>query len=89
MSDKVVGLLGRPVPIPKGEPVPEIVKMLEWALNEASNGNMTAVGLAYVIHDGTASPMRWAQFFAASGDGCLLENAVMTLFRAVGKWLDE
>lgn len=88
-GEKVVGLLGRPVPVPKGEPVPEIVEMLEWALNEARNGNMRAAGLAYAIHDLTSSPMAFARFFAAPGEGQLLENAVMVLFRWVGRWLDE
>jgi hypothetical protein len=89
MSGKVVGFLGQLVPVPDGEPVSEIVKMLEWALVEARNGNMRAVAIAYVIHDGTASPMTASQFYAVSGNGRYLENAVMMLVRAVGNWLDS
>lgn len=36
-----------------GQPVPEIVELLEQALASAKSGDMRAFALAYVIEDGT------------------------------------
>ena len=49
MTNKVVGILGNVAP---GEPVPTVVALLEKVLEQAKNGEITAVALATVQADG-------------------------------------
>jgi hypothetical protein len=75
--------------VPIGEPVPDIVEFLEGVLVEAKNGNIRAVSCAWVIADGTDSPMTQCGFKAEIGRGRYLESATAALKRSIGRWLDE
>lgn len=74
---------------PIGEPVADIVAFLEGVLAEARNGNIRAVSCAWVVDDGTQSPMTQCGFKAEIGRGRYLESATAALKRSIGRWLDE
>ena len=48
MSEKVVALPGYSIPTPQGEPVPEIVMVLEDLLQRANSGGMRAFAFSWV-----------------------------------------
>lgn len=58
MSDKkVVAFAGCTIPHVAGEPVPEIVELLETALEEARQGQLRGLAICKVIEDGTDAPI--------------------------------
>lgn len=89
MSEKVVGLRGRPLAFAIGEPVPLVVDLLEWALAEAKSGNMRAVAMVWVIDDKSPSPLVGNGFEVEDGRGRHLDSAVHELTRRVERWIDE
>lgn len=59
---KILGLNGKPVVPQPAQPVPEIVTMLEQALNEARSGELRSAGLVKVFgngSDGSVSVAWW------------------------------
>lgn len=87
---KIVSMQGTPLEMaPIGEAVPDIVAFLEGVLTEARNGNIRAVSCAWVIDDGTASPMTQCGFRAEIGRGRYLESATAAIMRSIGRWLDQ
>lgn len=88
-SENVIPMPGFSLPDPFGEPVPDIVAQLEWALAEAKSGNFRACAIAFVLDDGTQSPHTSYKMCISPGNGRYLENSINRLSRAMGRWLDD
>ena len=87
---KIVSMRGEPLEMSAiGVAVPDIVEFLEGVLAQARNGNIRAVSCAWVIDDGTQSPMTQCGFKAEIGRGRYLESASSALMREIGRWLDQ
>lgn len=54
---KVVSLHGGAVQTPYGEPVAEIIDLLEEALADARSGRVRAIGICYSLEDGDPQPL--------------------------------
>lgn len=53
MSENVIALPGFSIPTPKGEPVGEVVEILEELLALAQAGQLVGLTASYVLDDGT------------------------------------
>lgn len=69
MSDKVVALRGTI----QGEPVPDVVEMLEDLLRRAKDGHVRAIAYAVVNVDGTVGTA-WAKPDEGGSAGRSIEN---------------
>ena len=85
----VVTMPGLNDPAVPGEPVVEVVAVLEHYLERAQRGEVTAVGIATVISDGTPIPYTSTAFKRASGTVYILESAINRLKRTFDDYLDE
>lgn len=57
MTKNIVSLTGGPIPGQKA-PIPDVVEMLEWALQLARDGELNGLAIAYQFHDGTGGQGR-------------------------------
>lgn len=87
-SPKVVTLGGHKAYLP-GEPVKEIVDLLEKALEQARSGNMRAVALAFVLCPDTSYPIIDGDFWADACRGRDLYASIGQLTRRIERWLDQ
>ena len=85
---KVISFNGTPLPIPKGEAIPEIVEILEGMLTQAKTGEIRALAVSIVVHDCTDCPLLINKFHANTGCASDLESALMRLVRRYSAWLD-
>lgn len=76
MTNKVVGILGNVVP---GQPNPEVVELLEEALEMAKRGEINSVGIVRLDAEGCANTA-WthkSQYFALMGAVSLLHHRLL------------
>ncbi len=59
MAEKVVALPGFKVPVPQGEPVPDLVARLEHLLEKAKCGQLLAIAYGVVESNGSQIPGQW------------------------------
>ena len=88
MTASIIGLRGAAIPVPRGEPVEDVVEDLKWVLTEAESGNIRACAIAYVLDDGTDYPHTSYRFSGSAGQMHWLENALQRMIRAFNKWMD-
>jgi hypothetical protein len=72
-----------------GEAIPEVVEALEWYLEKARRGEITAIALAAVLPNGTPVPQVSTSFKRAAGTAYALETAINRLKRRFEHYLDE
>lgn len=84
MADNVIKVFTNS--IPRQDAVPEIVEILELALEQARDGQLTAIGLIKVKRQ----PMAFAQcYHTEPGTSHTFASGVMSLFHRVGSALNE
>lgn len=85
---KVVSFNGCQIPVPHGEPIENIIEVLEKALIEARNGNLRAFAIVQIIEDGTELANCSHDFYSISGKWRDLWAEFGRLERALGKTMD-
>jgi hypothetical protein len=86
-SAKILTLYGENLWLP-GEPIVNLVALLERALAEAKSGNMRACAMAWTIDDGSNQPIRFDEFAISSGHWASLWTAYCRLGRRIAKEID-
>ncbi len=84
---KVVGFRGAKAYAP-GEPISEVVQIIEAALEEAKSGNVRAVAITYVIACDTSAPVLCEGFWGESGRARELYMGMGKLMRRIERWID-
>lgn len=85
----VVALPGYSIPTPKSEPVKSVVEALKEYLSKAEAGQIRAIGLAIVFHDGFSEKSIETDFTADAGCAWLLDTAIGRLKRRFEDHIDN
>lgn len=87
-AEKVVALPGYSVPVPQGQPVANVVAILQEFLDKANAGLVVAVAVAVVLKPDTSGEMIQNDFTASCGQSWNLESSINSMVRKFAKVID-